>query len=143
MEEKELKTYEIGFLTKEEDGVQEIANIINGHKATIINDGQIKKIQLSYPIEKQTAAYFGYLLFSLEPQSLAKLSDALKINSKILRFLIIIPTTVKPLAPSAGPVKKDYPIKPVKPVQQLQQKTSQPQTLSNEALERKLEEILK
>ena len=91
MEEKNIKTYEIGFLVKEENNADEIIKVINDYKANITNKSQVKKIQLAYPIKKETSAYFGYIHFSISPENIIKLNDSLKINSKILRFLITTP----------------------------------------------------
>lgn len=140
--DNEFKNYEIGFLVKEESDTQEIAKIISDYNATILNQGQIKKIQLAYPIKKEMSAYFGYLSFSMSPQIITKLNDSLKINPKILRLLIITPSAAKTTAPPAKPTKRIPLIQPTKSAQFIK-KAEPTQTLSNEALEKKLEEILK
>ncbi len=138
----ELKNYEIGFLVKEEGDAMEIIKIINNYQATILNKGQIKKIYLAYPIKKETSAYFNYFIFSMLSQNIAKLNDVLKINLKILRFLIIAPTTIKIVSMPAKHIKSIKKIPSVKLAQSIK-KTEPIQILSNEALEKKLEEILK
>lgn len=142
MDEKDAKNYEIGFLIKDESDTLGIIKTIGDYKATITNEGPIKRIQLAYPIKKETSACFGYIFFSMLPENIIKLNDSLKINSKILRFLIITPPIIGTSLPSSRPIRKSSPIKPIKPTQPIK-KFEPTQILSNEALERKLEEILK
>lgn len=138
MEDKDTKNYEIGFLVKEEGTAEEISRIVVSYKATILNENKITKIQ--------SAAYFGSLSFSLAPQDIQKLSDALKINAKILRFLITTPVASAVPKATTPPVRTTRKIPPlIKPSKQIPtiKKIEPVQTLSNEALEKKLEEILK
>ncbi|MEE8131654.1 MAG: 30S ribosomal protein S6 [Candidatus Paceibacterota bacterium] len=143
MEEKDVKNYEIGFLVKDENDANEIIKIVSDYKANIINESQVKRFLLAYPIKKETSACFGYISFSMPPSDIIKVNDALKINSKILRFLITIPVITGAATPyPSRPTKRITPVKPMIPMQPI--KKAEPiQNLSNEALEKKLEEILK
>lgn len=139
MDKKDAKNYEIGFLVKDESDAAGIIKTIGGYKATVTNEGAIKRIQLAYPIKKATSACFGYVFFSSLPENITKLKDSLKINQNILRFLIVTPPIVATSFPTSKPIRKISPIKSTLPVK----KFESAQTLSNEALEKKLEEILK
>lgn len=138
--EKEQKNYEIGFLIKTEEDKNEIIKALEEQKVSIAKNGGLLRIKLAYQIKKESSAYFDYIIFLAYPEAIEKISKNLKLNSKILRFLIITPPTVK-IQKLAPRFKKDIAPKIVvrKPVIEkipLQQ-------ISNEMLEKKLEEILK
>lgn len=150
--DKEFKNYEIGFLTKTEQDRDELVKIIKNRQFSIIDDGEFSRIKLAYQIEKENFAYFGYLYFSGDPGNVKELRNELKTSLKILRFIIIsrpvrvkkeekqketpvIPEKISFTAP-ASIISVAYPVK---------EKSEKPRTgtLSNEELEKKLEEILK
>ncbi len=143
--EKEQKKYEISFLVKNENGQQEIIKTLESHQALIIDSGNISRISLAYQIKKETGAYFGYLHFSANTDKIKNISDDLVLNQEVLKFLIITPPIAKMIR-MAGPmgsriVKKTF---QPKEMEKTEIKKLEPATtLSNEALEKKLEEILK
>lgn len=147
--EKDTKNYEIGFLTSTEEDIKEVSNELSALKATILNPGRSKKVNLAYKIEKQTVAYFTYIQFNMDPASVEPLSNKLKLNSKILRFMVVnLPAIAmraqkemeKPAEkPVEQPENKQAESKPVK----TPKKASSDDFVNNELLEKKLEEILK
>lgn len=141
----EVKNYEIGFLVKEESDAPGIVKTISDYKATITNESPTKRIQLAYPIKKETSAYFGSILFLMLPENIVKLNDSLKINPKILRFFITVPFAQAVTETAALPIKITGKMPLTRPVRQMPiiKKIEPVQALSNEALEKKLEEILK
>jgi len=147
--EKDTKNYEIGFLTSTEEDVKEVSNELSALNATIINPGKSKKVNLAYKIEKQSVAYFTYIQFNMDPASVEPLSSKLKLNSKILRFMVMnLPEIAmraqkemekpveKPTEPSEGNQPETKSVKAPK-------KASSNDFVNNELLEKKLEEILK
>ena len=150
-EQKDIqkREYEIGYLAKGEDDWQEIMKLLSSYRAVILNEGKVVKINLSYPIKKEESAYFGFIWFSLEPGFIKEITEKLKLNGKILRFLIITPPVQlrdKKIAARAREA-----IKPSKTNKQPSlegeqikiQKEETPTVIDNELLEKKLEEILK
>lgn len=135
MESQDTKEYEISFLIKEEKDVEEILRAIGRLGAEIVFQGPVEKISLLYPIKKETSAYFGYCHFSLIPEKLASLSQELRANQIIIRFLIVSPPFVKVKARSSPKIKSRGP-------QPIVERKKEPSPLSNEALEKKIEEIL-
>ncbi|MBI5306252.1 30S ribosomal protein S6 [Candidatus Wolfebacteria bacterium] len=137
--EKENKKYEIGFLASSEEARNSIIEALKKYKAEIFNEGDFKKIKLAYPVKKQISAFFGYIQFSANPSIIAGLKDSLKLNSQVLRFIVvlidvkIVLTKQKADQVFEKPEFKKVEIKKPKP---------QP-ILSNEDLEKKLEEMLK
>ncbi len=138
--EKEQKNYEIGFLTRTEGDKNEIIKALEEQKISIAKSGGLSKIKLAYPIQKESSAYFDYLIFSAQPEAIEKISQNLKLNLKILRFLIITPPTIG-IQKSASRFRKTVLPKPI--VKKPAVEKIPLQQVSNEMLEKKLEEILK
>lgn len=130
MEETSKKAYEISYLLKTEEDVGLVIKVLSGLGAEIVNESAVSEIRLSYPIKKETKAYFVYLHFNLDPGLVAKLRNTLQLNGKILRFLIITPPFVK-----SQPRREilEFRTRPVEPPRV---------ELSNDALEERLEEII-
>ncbi|MBI4993436.1 30S ribosomal protein S6 [Candidatus Wolfebacteria bacterium] len=143
--EKDLKKYEIGFLAYSEEARNNIVELLKVNSAEIINDGGFSKIKLAYPVKKHTSAFFGYIQFSSLPSAVVNLKDSLKLNSQILRFMIIILNPKALLAKSSGRFFEKSEAKEFKKeLEGIEVKKIRPQSvLSNEDLEKKLEEILK
>ncbi|MBI2033914.1 MAG: 30S ribosomal protein S6 [Candidatus Liptonbacteria bacterium] len=132
MDEVELKDYELSFLLGQEKDVEDVLKLLKHEDAEIIFEGTLKKIPLAYKIKKQSEAYFGYLHFRISKERVKSLEKNLLTTSTILRFLIVTPPFVRP---KPEPRARQGAV--VTPPAQV----SVP--LSNEALERKIEEILK
>ena len=133
----DFKVYEVAFLVKSpnEEGV--IADLINQHKGNILHKSPLKETKLAYPIKKHSSAYFGYVQFGLLPTDLERLSQSLKLNPAVLRYLTVIAPVVKNLLERKSIDKDDKEKKEAPSVAGFRQ------VLTNEALEEKLEEILK
>lgn len=139
---EDKKAYEICYLLKDPAAEQEVLDLLKQFDGEIMHRGQLKEIRLAYPIKKQLSAHFGFLNFSCPPENVAKLSDALKLKPMVLRHMIIsyVPPAEKKAPEGEAQPKemaKDFgkPAKEVKPA-------PASDILSNEALEKKLEEIL-
>ncbi|MEK7180961.1 MAG: 30S ribosomal protein S6 [Patescibacteria group bacterium] len=131
------KNYEISFLSKTEEGPAVVSRLLKQHQFDIVSEGPVRKIILAYKIKKETQAFFGFFHMNGSPESLTAISHDLSINPEILRFLFITPpfakakdqASTKPRASRPLVAKAEPEVKPSMP-------------LSNEALERKIEEIL-
>jgi len=158
MEDVNKKKYELAFLVDSEEDAQEAVKILNGHGAEIIFEGQLKKMDLAYFIEKRASAYFGFFHFQCEPENIKKIEDELRFNNKILRSMVVSP----PIAPR---VASSF-LRRVSRVERAESVSERPhvsagsspdtrddvevrhaqnrqEMVSNEELEEKLEEILK
>ncbi len=157
--EKESKNYEIGFLAKSEEGREGLVKILKDRRFSIIDGGDFSQIKLAYPIKKENFAYFGYLYFFGNPEDIKELRSELKIFPKILRFIIISKPVImeknkereeQQVVPEKVSLEKPMPtINNLQPTtynrQPVIEKLEKPRSgsLSNEELEKKLEEILK
>ncbi len=138
--EEERKSYEIAFLLRSLEGIGALVKHLNNLGAEIISEGEVKELKLTYPIKHLNSAYFGYVHFNFQPDSIAGLNETLKLQEGILRFLIITPPFTKNRSErlQGGPIKPERkPILP--PVTPLSESGTE---ISNDALEAKLEEIL-
>ena len=134
--EREKNEYEISFLINSAENESEVIEILNANQAEIFNKSQISELRLAYPIKKRKSAFFGYYQFVVLPEVVKQIDAALKLKPNVLRFLLV------------RPVSKGMPTKPApqsKPTKIVEPEISKPkaETLSNELLEKKLEEILK
>jgi len=137
VEKAENKDFEISYLIKEEGGANEVNKLLKQHSFVVDFENPIKKIALAYKIEKETQAYFGFAHFKGDPAEVKTLNHNLGSNQQILRFLIITP----PFSTTKTVSQKPRPIRVTKPKTGSEEKPSSV-PLSNEALERKIEEIL-
>jgi|YelNatPaOPRAMG01_1025707.scaffolds.fasta_scaffold10351_1 ribosomal protein S6 len=139
--EIENKTYEISFLVKTEEEISGVVDFLKNHKAEIISEPVAKNITLAYEIKKNKEAVFVYLKFKATGEDVKLIEKDLNLANLVIRFLIIIlpkEVYVKPRSENQVEEKKAKPA----PVQHIQIKQSNA-SLSNEALEKKIEEILK
>lgn len=134
--EQGKKEYEISFLLNSPENESEIIGILTANQVETLNKSQISEIKLAYPIKKRNSAFFGYHQFKALPEDVKKISVELKLKPDVLRFLVLKQLTKIVLGRPTFPVKLTKPVEPevVKP---------KSETLSNELLEKKLEEILK
>lgn len=137
---EERKNYEIAFLVKSEEDQEGIIKILKNFQLPVIGGGRISKIKLAYPIKKENFAYSGYLYFSGSSQDIGNLTARLKNEPKILRFSVITQPIVKKDERRVVERTSSRQAQEVTP--QLPKKPTVTEALSNEALEKKLEEIL-
>ena len=127
MADEGVKTYEVAALLKEED-VSPVLKVLSRHGARPQNDFKLVKVRLSYPIKKETQAFFSYLHFEALPLIPAKVSEDLKLLPQVLRHLIVkIPFDKSRKTTGDAP-----------PPPKIERKAG---ALTNEELEKKIEEI--
>lgn len=128
------KEYEIAFLLRDEAVLRSVLDAMRGVGAEINFESPLNRVPLAYPVCKEAAAFFGWFIFSSAPENVKSINAVLKLNRDVLRFLIITPPLVKK-------TRRQIPAKP----RQTNTFTEERQGghLSNEDLEKKIEEILK
>lgn len=94
--EKASSNYELGFhmmpdLDEAElkSGSEQIESILKNFGGNILSIKEARRTRLSYPIDHKTAAYFGTIDFESEPELIEKLKQELRLQEKILRFIIL------------------------------------------------------
>jgi len=139
------KEYEIAFLVKEEQDAQNIKQDALRLGFSITEQGETKRITLAYPIEKEQGAWFGFFRATAASDAIKGLSDELSLNASCIRNMIVSDppqkTVERPMRPLSGSQR------PTIRKQEISQKEIPAQTsgnmVTNEELEKKLEEILK
>lgn len=138
-ETKEAKRYELGFLVKTEEDAALIKKILAKNRADISEEGPVVKVDLAYPIKKTSQAFFGYFRWSAAAEVLSEMEKELKLASQVLRYLLIklprVLTSAKRASFSPRVFLRKREPEPIKKAPE--------SALSNEALEKKIEEILK
>lgn len=144
MTSKEATTreYELAYLVKESSGSDIVRQAIIQRRGEIFSEEPPEKITLAYKIKKHSLAYWGWLHFRLSPEALTELSRELRVNPAVLRFLVITPPFVKfsKAKPKAAPAVRAA-VSPPETAKPARPAVTAP--ISNEALEKKIEEILK
>ncbi|MBI5147608.1 MAG: 30S ribosomal protein S6 [Parcubacteria group bacterium] len=136
------KKYEISFLIRSESDDLTVKKIIEKNGGQDVKVVPAVKTRLAYPIKKENYAFFGVAYFSSSPETIEAISGDLRLQNAVLRFLIVTPPIVK----GEGERTERRP--------SLKSKTAVPSpatapampaagSLSNEELEKTLEEILK
>lgn len=133
----ELKNrYELSFVTQSEDAAS-VKALLAKHTAKILNERPISKIQLAYKIAKQGYGFMGTTEFLADAASVVALKKDLQLEHDILRGIIIKLKEAK--VGDVGAEEKAAGKTPTGP-QKLRNIFGT--VLSNEALEKKIEEIL-
>lgn len=149
-ENQEIKKrkYELALVLKTENTSAVSQLLLNGG-FVILTENPLEKVQLAYPIKKESYAYFGYFHFEGKPAAIKNLRTDLKLNPEVLRYLIITPPFVKkPAWRKSEPAKLPEETKFNPPTDRQayfadRQSPPAESVLTNEALEKKIEEILK
>lgn len=143
-EPREPRAYEFSFLVKREEDVAEVTKLLSQHGGEIVSEGPVRHIQLSYPIEKQNEAFFGFLHVRLAPAAAKQLETDALMNKSLLRtLLVLLPRTPQPPPPRPrGERPVGVPGQPAERGERPAPRTPESSTLSNAELEKKIEEIL-
>lgn len=144
-EVKDKKTYELALLLKSEGDLTDVLAFIRAHDAEILSEPRAKKLALAYAIKGNTEALFVSCMFQAIGQNAKSIEKDLVTNARVIRSMVLVAV---PLAerqasvPSFPSQERGY-----RPVTRTftagESKPPAPRPLSNEALEKKIEEILK
>ncbi len=136
----DIKEYELAFLARTEAEVHKGLDVARRSGAEIFFESPAERITLTHPVDRETSAFFGYVHLRAAPASVPSLTNSLHTNHLFLRFLVVTPPFMKPKPrPSFRPRTREGIVSA--PQGERVSPTSLP--LSNEALEKKIEEILK
>lgn len=139
--ERDKKLYEFSVLVKAEEELPGLTAFVSQHGGEVVGGFNPKRIAFAYPVKKQRDGIFAYLTFRAYGEDAKKLEEDLRTRQDLLRFLIIslksTGVTVSAEQPATAPRKRFIP-------SSLKGADAKPaaQPLSNEALEKKIEEIL-
>ncbi|OGG40684.1 hypothetical protein A3A21_00360 [Candidatus Jorgensenbacteria bacterium RIFCSPLOWO2_01_FULL_45_25b] len=140
-QEEEHPLYEITYLLKDEADLPLFHACFTKFHASHLEDASLTKVRLEYMIKKASQGFLGVSTFRIDPSALADFSRDLRLISEVLRFIIL-----KPTLRSIRVARKEGERRP--PSQRREVKVAAPEfrgggaELTNEALEKKIEEIL-
>ena len=145
----DVKKYEISLMLQNGEAYDDIVSFIKGKVSEVLQQNPIKRVKLAYPIKKETTGFFGWIVVSAAPSVIPGLNRELETNVNVLRVLIVTPPLpIREEGRQLGREKftKNKPNRDESKViapQQVSEVTKKTEVLTNELLEKKLEEILK
>lgn len=134
---QETTTYELTFHLMGEDTAP-VRAMVEKHGGKVVSERQPQKVRLGYSIGKQQYSFMGTILFTAGGEVIAPLSNDLKLSGVALRFQI--GRRVERKEPKRAPKAEQTPSEGAHAPSRIKPFDG---TLSNEALEKKIEEILK
>ncbi len=139
-EEKDKKEYELALLVASEADLAPVVALIAEHHGEGISEPRAKHLRLEYEIKKHTEAVFASLTFHAYGEDVKALEHDLRLRQEVIRSMVI--ASPAPSQPSASPIlpPERRTSRPMRPSSSESRPSSRP--LSNEALEKKIEEIL-
>lgn len=144
-EEKDKKEYELALLLKSEENMTGIVKLVGAHNGEGLSEPRAKRLQLAYEIKHHTEAVFVYFTFKMFGDDMKALEHELNTHADVLRFMVIAsPAPAERTAASAMPPREEHRSRDTVSGSTVSEpaKSAAPRPLSNEALEKKIEEIL-
>lgn len=140
--DEDKKEYEISVLFENESNLPDFLKFMNQHGAEVFFESPLRNLNLAYPIKKKIQAFFAYFHFKALPEAIGSISKDLETSSHVLRSLIVTPPFLKPKPSAFVPRTRRVAEPETSPVEHSQPARRPSAPLSNEALEKKIEEIL-
>jgi ribosomal protein S6 len=153
-EDKDKKEYELALLLRNEDNLAGVLALVTQHNGEGVSEPRAKRLQLAYEIKKLNEAVFVYFTFKMFADELKALEGELNVHPNVLRSMVIASPAPAERAPAAMPYERrssgsrsssgssaSRSAAPSAPASEPRPASSRP--LSNEALEKTIEEILK
>ncbi len=149
-EEKDKKEYELALLLKNEDNLAGVVALVGQHNGEGLSEPRAKRLQLAYEIKKLNEAVFVYFTFKMFGDDMKALEHELNTKGEVLRFMVIA-SPAPAERPSASLMPHDRrsssrssaPRSSATSASSAEPKPAPSRPLSNEALEKTIEEILK
>jgi ribosomal protein S6 len=146
-EEKDKKTYELALLLSSEDEIARVIDLVREYRGEAVAEPRAKKLALAYTIKGKDEAVFVSYFFQALGDDVKNLERDLRTRQEVIRSMIMIapPQSERQERQSAAspafPSQRRGRPSAERPAWTGEQKPSAPQPLSNEALEKKIEEI--
>lgn len=137
--EQQNVIYEISFLQKSEGG-DAVKRLVGKFGGTVLRERPIAKMRLAYKVRKEPNAFFGLMKFTMPGEGVRDLRAALRLEDDVLRALVVRAKEENEEAiPAAGDGKDRR--RPLRRVPGRESKSGFAPVLSNEAIEKKIEEL--
>lgn len=141
MEEKEKNNYEVTFWAKEEDA-SPVTAVLQKNGCDVVEEKPLQKMQLAYPLKKEKYAFLGTIVFTASGEAIRPVMDALNLENAVLRYYVGNTDKRRVMPGAEG--------KPLSGLSSLKERSNyansfkkrEEEVLTNESLEKKIEEIL-
>lgn len=134
------ETYELTLIAKDED-ISGVRKSLGTWGASIIKEQEAQKTRLAYPIKKQAYGYISTFSIRMPKEETKKVMAGLNLEEGVLRYTLTKFDNRK--VAERGEDQKPSPVKTSeRRIFRPTRKPTEP-VLTNEALEKKIEEILK
>jgi len=145
MDEKDKKVYELALLVKNESDIVGPITLLKQHNGELVSEPRAKKLALAYEIKGETEAVFASCMFRASGEDAKNLEHDMNTRGDVLRFLILIAPAQSERQPSPASFPSNKRGRPMvsRPSAPMPDVKAPSRPLSNEALEKKIEEILK
>ncbi len=134
------ETYELSFIVKGED-TNKVKTITEKNGGKIIREKPLERVQFAYPIKKQRVGGIGTYDVIMERGGMEKINNDLRLEEDVLRFMITKKKVEKPGEKEEGEARRKRAPSPEVGTEKKVLNTDA--SLTNEALEKTIEEILK
>ncbi len=135
------------FLSRTEEAAAEVKTLLAKEGAADFSVRAPLRTRLAFPIKKNDAAHLGVIQFTLEKNRLGDISRLLRLNANLLRFemvkVIERDEATAPLAEENRGEANREATEPASDRRDAPRSERRYTELSNEALEKKLEEMLR
>lgn len=129
-------------MVRKEEDIPEVKRVVEQRGGEFASDFQAKRIALAYPIEHEKDAVFAFARFKTGTAEAKQLERDLGTTSAVLRSLITVPFKISK-RDAVGAGKRRMQAASRQPAPAPQSSVSSVHVLSNEALTKKIEEMLK
>ncbi|MBU3942952.1 30S ribosomal protein S6 [Patescibacteria group bacterium] len=137
-----MKNYELTYLISSDYSETDVAKVIAGitnfvreKEGSIKRTSEPSKIKLAYLVEKKAEAYLISTYFSLAPEKIAELEVYLKEKRELLRYILVVKKDIKEKLTKRR-------TKP-QPVKELSEEEKEVKKVELQAIDDKIDEILK
>lgn len=146
---EDAQKYEISLMLASEESYPDVASLIGTMAVKIIQENPVRRMRLAYPIRKKEIGFFTWFVVAMSPARISSLEHDLRMNPAVIRSLIVtppLPIKTERQASRIKEIKEKIPKKLPRSAtirSRVAADNKVEETLSNELLEKKLEEILK
>ncbi len=139
-EQEYIKIYELTALMKGEDPAV-LKNVLQKSGVSLVEEKPVLKMQLSYPIAKEHFAFQSVLCFTGPEEALLSIRNDLNLNQEVLRHVVRVVYPGRKEETRGGFERGNRERMKFGAGHEVRE-GRKPEILTNEALEKKIEEIL-
>jgi len=141
-----MREYEIGAWVKNAEDVENVKSLATSAGVQIVQEQAPKRVHMAYPIQKESSAFFAVLGIRASIDAMGAFRHELRVQRPALRFMIVKGPMKQATTRSFMPRRGDQTVRRRREhenvVREERKDAHKPESVTNEELEKKLEEIL-